>query len=107
VALSRAVTEAAQSRLTWVSGARDDVQLDPPDDERPAFDTFAEPAGGEPVAGLPDRSTATVDGDLALLLALFAGLGVEPFAVDLTRPELGLPVVRVVAPGLREQRDHG
>jgi bacteriocin biosynthesis cyclodehydratase domain-containing protein len=29
------------------------------------------------------------------------GVGIEPYYVDLTRPEIGLPVVRAIAPGLR------
>ena len=107
VAFSRAVTEAAQSRLTYVSGAREDVQLDSVDADLAALDSFREPAGGAAFADLPDRATPTIDGDLAWLVALLTRMGIEPFAVDLTRPDVGLPVVRVVAPGLRELRGHG
>jgi oxazoline/thiazoline synthase len=45
-------------------------------------------------------------GTLASLLERAAGLGLDVLKVDLTRPELGIPVVRVVAPGLRPLARH-
>ena len=107
VALSRALAEAAQSRLTYVSGARDDVQLGEAPADRLAYDALAEPAAGVALGALPDLATPTVDGDLARLLERLAAHGHEPFAVDLSRPEVGIAVVRVVAPTLRELRGHG
>jgi len=44
------------------------------------------------------------DGDEALLSRLVARLvaqGIESYAIDLTRPEFGVPVVRVIAPALQ------
>jgi bacteriocin biosynthesis cyclodehydratase domain-containing protein len=43
---------------------------------------------------------------LASLLERAAELGLDVLKVDLTRPELGIPVVRVVAPGLRPLARH-
>jgi ribosomal protein S12 methylthiotransferase accessory factor len=112
IALSRALTEAAQSRLTVISGARDD--LDPGFYERRAPQRIAALlAEIEQVEG-PTRSFAAaadgfserLDEDLEAVLAALrtAGLG-QIVVVDLTRPELELPVVRVVVPGLESMWD--
>jgi ribosomal protein S12 methylthiotransferase accessory factor len=111
IALSRALTEAAQSRLTVISGAREDIP--------PAVYKQRAPQQAAALAEIarregPARSfTAAADGfserfdeDLAAVLAALraAGLG-QAVAVDLTRPELGLPVVRVIVPGLESMWD--
>jgi len=49
-----------------------------------------------PVALALDKTSA-----LGLCLSALENAGLEAFAVDLTRPELGIPVVRCVVPGLR------
>src|SRR5256885_14560422 len=49
------------------------------------------------------RSLATdsFEGDLAVLLAALGRIGIHSVAVvDLTQPEIGIPVVKVVVPGL-------
>lgn len=105
VALSRAITEAAQSRLGVIAGSRDDL-----DDEfyRMVHDPGRgrghemppAPAGG---TGPPraDVAAGTFDQDVRLLaVRIVEATGHEPIVVDLTSPECGLPVVRVVAPGL-------
>jgi len=52
-------------------------------------------------ADTPSLSGATIDGDLERVLACLGGKGVtQVVAVDLTKPDIGLPVVRVVAAGL-------
>lgn len=106
VALARAVTEAAQARLTHIAGARDDMSA-----EQYTVATTAESVSrtltliasgrGEPFDRVASRRTASVSADLEAELAALqrASLG-EAIAVDLTRPGLGLPVVRVVVPGL-------
>ncbi|HEV2846499.1 MAG TPA: YcaO-like family protein [Thermoanaerobaculia bacterium] len=100
VALSRALTEAAQSRLTFISGARDDL---------PAFveglgpyEAFIEPEEGRSFAGIADFSTDSVADDLARVLDRLAAMGLEVWAVDLTREEIGVSVVAAFIPGLRE-----
>lgn len=108
IALSRALTEAAQSRLTAISGARDDV-------DRSSYERFRAPgqiaaalaeidddsAPVRPFAASPDGFSERFDDDLAAVLDGLrdAGIG-QAIVVDLTRPELELPVVRVVVPGL-------
>jgi ribosomal protein S12 methylthiotransferase accessory factor YcaO len=49
----------------------------------------------------PRRSAASAAAGLDLCLKRARRLGLDVFAVDLTRPEIGFPVVRVIAPGLR------
>lgn len=103
VALVRAITEAAQSRLTRISGARDDMfdysAHGHPDDIRAAAE-LAQHHEGRPFERA-DLSTETFEDDIALLLAAVVRAGVDSVAViDLGRPEIGIPVVRVVAPGL-------
>ena len=110
VALSRAITEAAQSRLTVIAGARDDIaeHLYPP---------AGEPGG--PPAGFSWRaeSWAALTGGLGWCCGtdeeeaaraaarITAVAGTEPMIVDLAgRPELA--VVKALCPGLAFSRDH-
>jgi ribosomal protein S12 methylthiotransferase accessory factor len=113
IALIRAVTEAAQSRLTYIAGARDDLSKrrygDPPGQELVdlARDLWERQAGGRRWSDVPSIATATLEGDVAALLARLADAGLRSvIAVDLSRPSVGLPVVRVVVPGLEGPHDH-
>jgi ribosomal protein S12 methylthiotransferase accessory factor len=113
VALLRALTEAAQCRLTYISGSRDDG-------DRAFFERARNP---ERVARIRDqiRTPASLPrrfveapthaspgflGDVAWELSRLrdAGIG-QAIAVDLTRPEFGIPVVRVIVPGLEALHD--
>jgi len=49
---------------------------------------------------LPDHSTGSAAGDLALLEAILEDRGLAPIYVNLTKMELRLPVFRVIVPGL-------
>jgi len=107
VALSRALSEAAQSRLTYISGARDDLLYPegPEDEEGPpdrTFERFREAAPGDSrgVAALPDLATAGVEDDLGRVLERLERCGAAPYWIDLTLPELGIPAVVTFAPGL-------
>ena len=109
VALLRALTEAVQSRLTYISGSRDDMfsyeTRANPDDIRVAAE-LAGHDGGLAFSG-PDLSADTFRGDLITLGAALAGIGVEQIAVvDLTRPEIGIPVVKVIAAGLETNSEN-
>ena len=56
----------------------------------------------------PDAAAAAlaVDGQVPWLLQRLAATGIpEAIAVDLGRPEIGIPVVRVVVPGLEAAAD--
>lgn len=105
VALLRAVTEAAQSRLTRVSGAREDFG-----EEAYPRDPRASDGGGHAVAAmptarrmedLPDFAAPTLQADLREVAARLGASGFEEvFVADLTDPAFGIPVCRVVVPGL-------
>lgn len=107
VAVSRALTEAAQSRLTMIAGSRDDNPLHvyrieqsraASEDARAAF--FAAD-GRLPLGRRPDRTTDLFEGDVAVLLEALQDRGIDEVAVvDLSRSEIGIPVVKVVVPGL-------
>lgn len=116
IALSRALTEAAQSRLTTISGAREDIHPAVYEQRAPQLAAaLAEIAGvagarrdgpARSFAAAPDGFSERFDEDLAAVLAALRAAGLEQVvAVDLTRPELGLPVVRVVVPGLESMWD--
>ena len=42
---------------------------------------------------------------LAVLLRAIIGAGLPPLAVDLLRPDVGIPVVKAFVPGLRHTRN--
>jgi ribosomal protein S12 methylthiotransferase accessory factor len=105
VALCRAITEAAQSRLGAIAGSRDDL-----DDA--FYQMGDDPARGRgqelpfPLTGaaaFPRDGIAalTFEEDVALLVSrILDRTGHEPILMDLTSPECAVPVVKVIAPGL-------
>ncbi len=105
IALLRALTEAAQSRLTYIAGSRDDMTFDP--SERPSM---FEGAGGEPPAAvsyssIPDMNFPTIDEDVQWLVSQLQACGFDQVIVfDLTIPAFGIPVVRVLIPGLQTEK---
>jgi YcaO-like protein with predicted kinase domain len=113
VALARALTEAAQIRLTYIAGIRDD--LPPADYAETAQDKLgaalldaasqaAEPRSFGEVPGLVTDDLAL---DLRWELQRLRAVGIERvIAVDLTRPDFGIPVVRMVIPGLNWDCSH-
>ena len=112
VALLRALTEAAQSRLTWISGARDDMPRseyelsrnpDVLERQRSELKNGATPRSFRDV---PSQESATFEQDVAWLLERLRAAGIKCVAVvDLTHPGLRVPVVRVVIPGLEALHD--
>ena len=107
IALLRALTEAAQSRLTHISGARDDNFRTDYERGR-SLDLLrrvqAEIETRGQMLRFPDAPTSsaeTLDEDVTKELEQLVNAGIERvIVVDLTKPEFGLPVVRVVVPGL-------
>jgi ribosomal protein S12 methylthiotransferase accessory factor len=107
IALLRALTEAAQSRLTLISGARDDQpraeyrtwqDVDAVDrlrreiEDAPRLRRFQD---------VPTFEADLFEDDLAWLLDRLHRTGLRTVvAVDLTKPDIGIPVFRVVVPGL-------
>jgi ribosomal protein S12 methylthiotransferase accessory factor len=103
VALARALTEAAQSRLTYIAGARDDlVLLAGAPAKRDVSAEFVAPKGERALDELPDFAGANVASDRDNVLARLARRDVRAFALDLRRPDVAVDVVFAFAPGLRE-----
>ena len=101
----RAVTEAAQSRLIDIAGARDDLfradhaaRVDPDGPFTVRLPPL--PAGARRFPTGPGVATPTMAGDVALLVARLTAAGLTPVVVDLSRPGTGIAVVRAVVPGL-------
>jgi ribosomal protein S12 methylthiotransferase accessory factor len=60
-----------------------------------------------PIEAVPDHRSETINGDVRALLKGLAQAGMdEVVCVDLTRDDIGLPVVRTVIPGLEGPDDH-
>ena len=108
----RALLEAAQVRTSYIAGSRDDLAPDEygiaglrakRDFVAPlltkATPSRAWPSGTPELGAEPGEQIAAVGERLAR-----AGLA-EPVLVDLGRPETGLAVVRVLAPGLEGNSD--
>jgi ribosomal protein S12 methylthiotransferase accessory factor len=112
VALSRALTEAAQARLTVISGARDDLgeaEYAAPDPELQAQRRalVLDGAAPRPFSAAPRRVSDDLRDDAAHVLDRLRAVGVEEvFAIDLSKPDIGVPVVRAVIPGLEGPHDH-
>jgi len=106
VALLRALTEAAQCRLGVISGARDDVAgwdyaLGGDQEAPPAPEADLDGEAVSDFTAVPAFAGDSFDADVAWELAALRAAGIsEVVAVDLTREEFGVPVVRVIVPGL-------
>jgi YcaO-like protein with predicted kinase domain len=113
IALARALTEAAQTRLTYIAGIRDDLL--PGKYQEPAnadiadalFDALAQQSSPLPFDSVPSFGADDLTDDLRHLLDRLtaAGLG-RVVAIDLTRREFGIPVMRVVIPALEGDPRH-
>jgi ribosomal protein S12 methylthiotransferase accessory factor len=99
IALTRALTEAAQSRLTGIQGGREDL----PD--------FVPPAGAPPVEtrhggiqpidfdDIASYQHPSVNDDVEFIIERMRQSGFDQVvAVDITRAEVAIPVVRVIVP---------
>lgn len=112
IALLRALTEAAQSRLTHIAGSRDDAIRSnyewgrTPDVLR----RYRAQMGTEGVLRdfheIPSWDGETFEEDVTWELNRLRSAGItRVIVVNLTRPEFSLPVVRVVIPGLEGTDD--
>jgi YcaO-like protein with predicted kinase domain len=111
-ALLAAVLEAAQVRTTYIIGSREDIE---PSDYDPSFlarrNAEARALMRPTTRARSFQSAATsefetVETQVDWLLDRLRSIGLtQAIAVDLTQPEYGVPVVRMVVPGL-EGFDH-
>ena len=107
IALARALTEAAQSRVTMIAGSRDDnfptqyaAQFDPDKLASVRRVFFANP-GRTDFQTRTGMSTPTSDGDLMALLTALRTADLDcVILVELTQPDIGIPTVKAVVPGL-------
>ena len=105
IALSRALTEAAQDRLTIITGSRDDLKRTA---YGPISDTLAEAqrtvfeaSSTRDFEDGSSREAETLEDDVAWQIEQLRVVGIEDIiAIDLTKVEFGIPVVRVIIPGL-------
>jgi len=99
VAVSRALTEAAQSRVGHIQGGREDL---PKIVGTPAaFDPDEVYGKGEvrTFSSIRSYEHSDIADDVRFLLRRLCEMGfTQVVAVDLTRPEVGVPVVRIVIP---------
>ena len=107
VALSRALTEAVQCRLTEITGHREDVkpgayQENRDEDELREMGEMVTAVA--PTRQFGDRNSLacdTLEGDVEFLLEALRRAGIESaVVVDLTRPGMDVPVVRAMVPEL-------
>lgn len=107
IALLRALTEAAQGRLTLISGSRDDLSENTFNDAdvRSRCDgmhtTICDAAPRRSFYDAPDTDHDTFDADVQWELECLVKSGMrEAIAVNLTNPEFDIPVARVIIPYL-------
>jgi len=110
IALARAITEALQSRLTHITGGRDDMYWSlyrdalRVDDQagRDWGEALQEEAECVDYANVPEAlPMADMDEILDWALAILASQGLsQAIRVDLTQSGIGIPVVHVSVPGL-------
>ncbi len=106
IAMVRAITEAIQSRLIYVAGSRDDafrykyVRLKSGDDTSSVRQLESVPQTLD-AGSYISESTDTFEGDINTCLEKLERVGVTQVLVyDLSEPEFGVYVVRVIVPGL-------
>ena len=114
VALSRALTEAAQGRLTMISGLRDDFRRDcyerllDPNIVRAIRHRMSASAPTQRFGDVPNWDGETIEDDVEWELKCIRKVGVRRLVVvELTKPEFALPVVRVIVPGLEPNLGSG
>ncbi len=112
LALQRALNEAAQTRLNYITGAREDLSFEEYNTSGRAqkMAEFAiEPDGRTPSLKFHDVPTSVnvdLEGDLERLKLCLIQVGIEEIAVvDLEREEFQIAVVRVIIPGLEAPHD--
>ena len=113
IALARALSEAAQTRLTYITGIRDDLL--PEEYEEPAnadivdalLDALRRESEPHLFSEVPSFSADDLGRDLRWELERLRSAGItQVIVVDLARPEFAIPVVRVVIPGLEGDIRH-
>ncbi|HJH27600.1 MAG TPA: YcaO-related McrA-glycine thioamidation protein [Methanophagales archaeon] len=110
IATIRAITEAAQSRVMQIESMRRDA-MKATSARLMSYDAikkrnrywFEDKGNGKEekvrLDELPKRATETIDGDIAVALDKLRRVVNRVIVVDVTREEIGVPVVRAIIPG--------
>src|SRR5205807_10420016 len=113
IALARALTEAAQIRLTYISGNRDDLPSSDYQESQQEkigaalLDAVSQDAEPREFCDITDFDADDLALDLNWELQRLQSVGVKRvIAIDLTRSDVGIPVVRIVIPGLEWDCTH-
>jgi ribosomal protein S12 methylthiotransferase accessory factor len=108
IALLRAITEAVQSRLTFIAGSRDDMyrheyaQVSNEELHRHFWGRVRSPGPRVSLSARTSLATNSFEGDLAAVIERLRSRGMSEIAVvNLTRREFEIPVVKVFVPGLQ------
>lgn len=106
VALLRALTEAVQSRVTYIAGSRDDISLAEyrragnPDDLSSYQALFDRPAAAPPAVS-DVHACPSFEEDVQHIVRVLVSHGYDQVLVaDLRKRGLDVPVVKVLVPGL-------
>jgi YcaO-like protein with predicted kinase domain len=105
IALVRALTEAAQSRVVYISGSRDDIfrheERQARYNHNPATAAWKTAPGHAAAPARTSEAGASFEEDLRTLLTKLERVGIrQVLLVDLTLDDFQIPVARVVVPGL-------
>ena len=107
VAVKRAITEVAQSRLTQIHGAREDTtsadmrRIMGYEWMRKRNKHWFEDAEAKEFEDITSFDSNDFLADITHIVGQIRGVGLtRVIVVDLTRAEIGVPVVRVIVPGL-------
>jgi ribosomal protein S12 methylthiotransferase accessory factor len=107
IALARALTEAAQSRLAVIAGAREDIEGQAYrrhasyDQLRDYLHEWSDGRPWLPYDAVPDRSQGDNDADLRLLLRILGEQGLDlVLRTMLSPPGLPFSIVKIVVPGI-------
>jgi ribosomal protein S12 methylthiotransferase accessory factor len=104
IALLRAITEVSQTRAANIQGARDDLRKikygEQNTDDRRAWQ-FMQSTRKIKFSEMQTFFNEDILDDIKLILSRLKGVGLaQAIIVDLTNPEIGIPVVRALVPGL-------
>ncbi|TQV84269.1 hypothetical protein FKG94_06325 [Exilibacterium tricleocarpae] len=103
LAATRAITEAAQSRLTFIHGAREDLKdsasYKKADTFSGLYKYFNKMKGEVPWSTFEDKSDRDLQVDYRRVISEFTDAGFDRvYRVDLTRPPFDIPVAKVFVP---------
>jgi thioglycine synthase len=104
IALLRAITEVSQTRAANIQGARDDLRKikygEQNTDDRRAWQ-FMQSTRKIKFSQVQTFFNEDILDDIKLILSRLRSVGLpQAIIVDLTNPDIGIPVVRAVVPGL-------